>query len=93
MYVCLCVCVRVCVWPPPCAPSPGPAPPGRAALPGCYLSGLRSTMPITKIFFPGLIPPLMCPQKGTIWKGQGGGWRGSTRHQQRPPLCSRGQRG
>lgn len=66
------MCVYVCVWPRPPRPSPCPASPGRAALPGCYLSGLRSTMPITKIFFPGLIPPLMCPQKGTIWKGQGG---------------------
>lgn len=33
-----------------------------------YLSGLRSTMPITKTFLPGLIPPLMCPQNGTVWK-------------------------
>lgn len=37
------------------------------SLPCYYLSGLRSTMPMTKIFFPGLMPPLMCPQNGTIW--------------------------
>lgn len=70
--------VSVPVWAPP-SPLPEPGAPGRAALPRRYLSGLRSTMPITKIFFPGLIPPLMCPQKGTIWKGQRGGWRGSLR--------------
>lgn len=34
-----------------------------------YLSGLTSTMPITKTFLPGLMPPLMCPQNGTICKG------------------------
>lgn len=33
-----------------------------------YLSGLRSTMPITNTFLPGLMPPLMCPQNGTICK-------------------------
>lgn len=36
-----------------------------------YLSGLRSTMPITNTFLPGLMPPLMCPQNGTICKGGG----------------------
>lgn len=62
--VCVCVYVRAA------APSPPPRARHGQPCPG-YLSGLRSTMPITKIFFPGLIPPLMCPQKGTIWKGQG----------------------
>lgn len=28
-------------------------------------------MPITNTFLPGLMPPLMCPQNGTICKGGG----------------------
>lgn len=36
-----------------------------------YLSGFRSTMPITNTFLPGRMPPLMCPQNGTICKGGG----------------------
>lgn len=34
------------------------------------LSGLRSTMPITNTFLPGRMPPLMCPQNGTISRGK-----------------------
>lgn len=73
-------CGRVCPcvgFPPHSPPSLPPSPPPPRV---CYLSGLRSTMPITKIFFPGLIPPLMCPQKGTIWKGQGEGRGGDQGH-------------
>lgn len=66
----MCLCVCVCVWAPTLPAGPG----------GFHLSGLRSTMPITRIFFPGRIPPLMCPQKGTICQGEG---RRVTR------LCSR----
>lgn len=32
-----------------------------------YLSGSGSMMPIIIIFFPGLIPPLIRPLKGTVW--------------------------
>lgn len=32
-----------------------------------YLSGSRSTMPITMIFFPGRMPPRMRPLKGTVY--------------------------
>lgn len=87
------MCVCTCGWPPPFAPSPGPVPPARAALPRCYLSGLRSTMPITKIFFPGLIPPLMCPQKGTIWKGQGEGGEGQLGISSGRPCAAGAERG
>lgn len=31
-----------------------------------YLSGSASTMPMTMIFLPGLIPPLIRPLKGTV---------------------------
>lgn len=31
-----------------------------------YLSGSRSTMPITMIFFPGRMPPRIRPLKGTV---------------------------
>lgn len=33
----------------------------------CYLSGSRSTMPITIIFFPGRMPPRMRPLNGTVY--------------------------
>lgn len=41
----------------------------RRTPPLLYLSGLRWTMPITNTFLPGLMPPLICPQNGTICKG------------------------
>lgn len=50
-------------------------------------------MPITKIFFPGLIPPLMCPQKGTIWKGQGEGGEGQLGISSGRPCAAGAERG